>query len=210
MKKLLAALAAVAIALPSMAGEWSEGTFVFLRPDETPIWRTATNSTMRLEWVRPKGAASADLSISGLGYSQTISDIADEHIEISLPEPTGVESENVYTFTLVFDNGETKTASLGLVRGSGTGGSFIGTPCVVGARRWQQIGRRAVLPVPYGTTRLVLNGESVETGLDGAFGWYAWGPLDSEAIAGGGRLEIGDAAYDAQFRFAGGFIISFK
>ena len=210
MKTMLAVLAAATLALPSAAGEWSEGTFVFLRPDETPIWRTATNSTMRLEWMFPKGATSADLTIEGLGYSQTISDIADEFCEVSLPEPAAPVEENVYTFTLSFDKGETKKAALGLVRGAGTGGVFIGTPCVVGARSWERIGTRAVLPVPYGTTRLLLNGEAVDTGLGGAFGWYAWGPLDGEAVAGGARLEVGEDAYEAIFRFPAGLVISFR
>lgn len=207
---ITAALAAMMI-LPAAAGEWTEGKVVFLRPDETPLWRTATNANMRLEWQFPKGAESADLTVSGNGYLETYPAITDEFIEIAFPEPVDAVRENVYTLTLGFDNGESRSATLGVVRGAGTGGEFIGTACVTSASRWSWIRSRAVLPVPYGTTSLVLNGEQVDTGLGGAAGWYAWGPLAAESVAGGAQLEKDGTVYEALFRYRmSGFLLHVK
>jgi hypothetical protein len=198
-KPVTAALAAL-LFLPVAAAEWSDGTMVFLRPDETPIWRTATNANMRLEWMMPKGVASADLTVSGLGYAKTYPDITTGYIEISLPAPVDALTENVYDFTLEFDNKETLSAKLGVVRGAGKGNEFIGTPCVVTAPYTEWIRSRAVLPVPYGA-ELTLNGEIVDTGLNGAAGWYVWGPLSAESVAGGAKLTVDGADYEANLRW---------
>jgi hypothetical protein len=198
-KPVTAALAAL-LFLPVAAAEWSDGTMVFLRPDETPIWRTATNANMRLEWMMPKGAESADLTVSGLGYAKTYPDITTGYIEISLPAPVDALTENVYDFTLEFDNKETLSAKLGVVRGAGKGNEFIGTPCVVSEPYTEWIRSRAVLPVPYGA-ELTLNGEIADTGLDGAAGWYVWGPLSAESVAGGAKLTVDGADYEANLRW---------
>ena len=212
MKKLFATLAAAAIALPSMAGEWSDGTVVFLRPDETPLWRTATNSTMRLEWLSPRGASATSLVVEAKvgGWRDEIDLAGGESVDVVLSAPTAPEVENVYDFTLTFDNKETKTASLGVVRGAGAGDGFLGTSCAISDRAMKRIGRRAVLPVPFGATRLVLNDENVDTGLGGAYGWYAWGPLSADAVAGGARLEIGEDEYEASFLMREGFVLLYK
>jgi hypothetical protein len=198
-KPVTAALAAL-LFLPVAAAEWSDGTMVLLRPDETPIWRTATNANMRLEWMMPKGAESADLTVSGLGYAKTYPDITTGYIEISLPAPVDALTENVYDFTLEFDNKETLSAKLGVVRGAGKGNEFIGTPCVVTAPYTKWIRSRAVLPVPCGA-ELTLNGEIVDTGLNGAAGWYVWGPLSAESVAGGAKLTVDGADYEANLRW---------
>ena len=208
-----AALALLAcIGMSAAGGEWSEGTFVFLRPDETPLWRTATNSTMRLEWLSPRGASATKLVVAAKvgGWRGEINLAGGESADVVLPLPTKPEEENVYDFTLTFDNKETRTATLGVVRGAGTGSDFLGTPCAVSERAMRRIGSRAVLPVPFGTTRLVLNGAEVDTGLDGAYGWYAWGPLTTDTIAGGARLEVGEDEHEASFYMPGGFVLLYK
>lgn len=187
--------------LPVAAGEWTDGSVIFLRPDESPLWRTATNANMRLEWMMPEGAASADLTVKGLEYSRKYSGITEDGIDLSLPEPVDALTENVYTFTLEFDNGEFRSATLGVVRGMGRGNEFIGTPCVIAEPYTQWIRSRAVLPVPYGATSLELNGKPADTGLNGAAGWYAWGPLSADAVAGGAVLTVGEVDYEANLRW---------
>ena len=55
--------------------------------------------------------------------------------------------------------------------------------CVVSSSSpaWSKVHNRAVIPIPHGTTSLSVGGNTVETGLDGAQGWYAYGPLAARA-----------------------------
>lgn len=174
MRKLILTVFSVGAWCALADGLWSDPTLVVLRTDETPLWRTATNSVMTLEWLYPKGAGSAELTVDGLGYHAEHQDDGAGRLEVSFPEPTDEMTENVYNLTLTFDNGEIRTASLGVVRGVGTGGEFVRTSCRIKGRAAKRIFRRAVLPIPFGAMSLALNGVLTETGLGGAAGWYAW------------------------------------
>ena len=106
----------LAVASPGTEIE-SEETFVFLRPETSSFWNTATNSTMSLPIDYPNGATKATLEVKGVGYDKTYSDITADSYEIELPVPDSPQTENVYDLKLTFDDGTVRTAKLGLIQG---------------------------------------------------------------------------------------------
>ena len=182
MARKVAALAGAAVLTVSApaAKLSSEPTFVFLRPETSSFWNTATNSTMTLPIDYPSGATKATLTVNGVGYNRVYSNLTGTSIEIDLPAPDSPKTENVYELSLAFDNGAApRTAKLGLIKGldSGAKGS---TRCIAPAQGkvWSTATDRAVLPIPYGTTSFTVNGVEHDTGLDGAQGWYALSPIE--------------------------------
>jgi len=168
----------LAVASPGTEIE-SEETFVFLRPETSSFWNTATNSTMSLPIDYPNGATKAKLEVTGVGYGKVYEGITSDSYELELPVPDSPQTENVYDLTLTFDDGTVRTAKLGLIQGlsSDSEGS---TRCLAPSEGavWNAVKKRAVLPIPYGTTSFTMSvngGEvtNVDTGLNGAQGWYA-------------------------------------
>ena len=162
MARKVAALAGAAVLTVSApaAKLSSEPTFVFLRPETSSFWNTATSSTMTLPIDYPSGATKATLTVNGVGYNRVYPDLTADSIEIDLPVPDSPKTENVYELTLAFDNGApSRTAKLGLIQGldSGAKGS---TRCIAPAegKVWRTATDRAVLPIPYGTTSFTING----------------------------------------------------
>ncbi len=161
----------------------SESTFVFLKPETSSFWNTATNSTMTLPIDYPAGASSATLAVEGDGYAHTYLNITGTSFDLQLPAPDAPELENVYNLTLTFDNGVVRTAKLGLIQGLAPQGAGS-TRCLAPANGtvWNTMRKRAVLPIPYGTTEfsVTVNGETRvnATELDGAQGWYALGGIN--------------------------------
>ena len=186
MARKVAALAGAAVLTVSApaAKLSSEPTFIFLRPETSSFWNTATNSTMTLPIDYPSGATKATLTVNGVDYRKVYPDLTGDSIEIDLPAPDSPKTENVYELSLTFDNGATpRTAKLGLIQGldSGAKGS---TRCIAPAsgKVWETAKYRAVLPIPYGTETFSVklnDGEwrDVDTGLNGAQGWYALSPI---------------------------------
>ena len=181
MTRKVASLVGASLLAVASPGEeiTSEPTFVFLRPETSSFWNTATNSTMTLPIDYPSGATKATLTVNGVGYNRVYPNLTADSIEIDLPVPDSPKAENVYELSLTFDNGApSRTAKLGLIQGldSGAKGS---TRCIAPAegRVWSKATDRAVLPIPYGTTSFTVNGVEHDTGLDGAQGWYALSPI---------------------------------
>ena len=167
----------------------SESTFIFLKPETSSFWNTATNSTMTLPIDYPAGASRATLAVEGVGYAHTYMNITGTSFDLQLPAPDAPELENVYNLTLTFDNGIVRTAKLGLIQGLAPQGAGS-TRCLAPANGtvWNTMRKRAVLPIPYGTTEfsVTVNGETRvnETELDGAQGWYALGGINRrDAVA---------------------------
>ena len=157
-------------------GVKSDAAFVFLQPETSSFWCTATNSTMTIPIYYPKGATKADLLVDGMQYAKSYNDITSDSVDIELPAPTNERTENVYTLTLSFDDGTVQTAKLGAVRGYAKSVAGVAR-CVIPeeSASWKKFKYRAVLPVPYGMKNLTLclNGaepQPLET--DGAQGWY--------------------------------------
>ena len=214
MARKVAALAGAAVLTVSApaAKLSSEPTFVFLRPETSSFWNTATSSTMTLPIDYPSGATKATLTVNGVGYNRVYPDLTADSIEIDLPVPDSPKTENVYELTLAFDNGApSRTAKLGLIQGldSGAKGS---TRCIAPAegKVWRTATDRAVLPIPYGTTSFTVNGVEHDTGLDGAQGWYALSPIKPGAVISLSCLADG-VSYAASILGGGnGFMLIYK
>ena len=164
----------------------SEPTFVFLRPETSSFWHTATNNQMTVPIDYPEGASTASLAVSGLGYDKEYVNIVkvdpDEgsnEFTFELPVPSSPDTENVCDLTLTFDNGVTRTAKLGLIQGLSPDAEGT-TRCLAptGSKVWSKVKGQAVLPIPYGMKTLTINGVEKDTGLDGAQGWYALGKIE--------------------------------
>ena len=166
----------------------SEPTFVFLRPETSSFWHTATNNTMTVPIDFPEGANSATLYVSGVAYNHIYENIEADSFTFELPEADSEETENVYDLRLVFnDSGATvRTAKLGLIRGLSPDPEGV-TRCLAPAngRLWARTTGKAVVPIPYGTTSFQVNGVETPTGLDGAQGWFAM-----DVPAGGVSLSL--------------------
>jgi hypothetical protein len=198
-KKHLFLLSLVGGLLPFGAGAAAEpagnpcatnaaAAFVFLRPETSSFWRTATNASLRLPTCFPPGARSAVLTVTGAyGYRKVYGPVTGDFVEIRLPPASSPQTEDVYTLSLVYDTALERTARLALVEGTGRvqGGS---TRCLSPAdtASWRAVRKRAVVPVPYGTTALTVDGVALETGLAGAQGWAAL-----PRFAGGSVNEVG-------------------
>ena len=175
--------------VPEPSGCTSDSAFVFLAPEASFFWHTATNSTMTLPVEFPDGATSATLVVTGLSYSATYAGITANEFTLSLPAADGPSDENVYGLTLTFDNGVEQSASLGLIQGLAAGAEGS-TRCIApfGGRKWRRVENRAVMPIPYGVKAFsfqVEGGDEItEPGLDGAAGWYAF------RLGGGERAAV--------------------
>ena len=192
MTRKVASLVGASLLAVATPGEeiTSEPTFVFLRPETSSFWNTATNSTMTLPIDYPRGATKATLTVSGVGYAtKTYSNLTESSFELELPIPDSPQNENVYDLTLTFDEGTVRTAKLGLIQGLSPD-SEGSTRCLAPAEGdvWNTIKKRAVLPIPYGTETFTMsvNGgtvTNVDTGLNGAQGWYAFRPATGDSVS---------------------------
>ena len=60
---------------------------VFLRPEVSSFWRTATNNVVTLPVRFPEGANSATLTVTGASYSCTYENVPAGDFNLTLPEP---------------------------------------------------------------------------------------------------------------------------
>ena len=218
MTRKVASLVGASLLAVAAPGEeiTSEPTFVFLRPETSSFWNTATNSTMTLPIDYPSGATKATLTVSGVGYkTQIYPNLTDNSFELELPVPDSPQSENVYDLALTFDDGTVRTAKLGLIQGLSPD-SEGSTRCLAPAEGavWNTIRKRAVMPIPYGMESFTmrLNGgewTEVDTGLDGAQGWYALKPKTGDSVS--LALVAGGVSYAATLLGQGdGFFVILK
>lgn len=174
----------------------SASTFVYVDTAESPFWRTAPSNVVELSIDFPEGASSASLSVTGAyGFSMTTNNLPEGLFTLALPAATSPETEDVYDLTLTFSDGTIREASFGVIAGL-TANPEGTARCIVSesSASWSRIHERAVLPIPYGTTSFTIGGETVDTGLGGAAGWYAYGPL-----ALGSSETLGLVASDGNF-----------
>ena len=208
-RALVGSLAIPALAFGDGVSAISDPTPVLLNTDSYYLWRTATGGTLRVEWAFPLNATVANLAVTGRTFKVAMSDIRAEYADLELPTPVTAKDEDVLDFTLSFNDGSVKTASLGLVRGRpGGGGATTPTTCLAStnAPTWRQTGKYFVLPVPEGAETVTVAGEPVDTGLGGAAGWLALGPYSSGTIV---PVSTGDSTCNV-FVCAAGLVISFK
>ena len=174
--------AVVSVTVPA-AELTSEPTLVFMRPETSSFWNTATNNSMTVPVDFPSGATTATLTVNGLGYTATYADIqkGTDSYTFALPAADSPQTENVYDLALTFNDGTVRRAKLGLIEGLSPNAEGT-TRCLAPAngRVWSKVkGGRAVLPIPHGTTSfsVTVNGvtRTEDSGLNGAQGWYALG-----------------------------------
>ena len=187
----------------------SDPTPVLLDTDSYYLWHTATGGTMRVEWTFPLNATVASLAVTGRTFKVSIGGIRAEYADLELPTPKCAKDEDVLEFTLSFNDGSVKTATLGLVCGrAGSVGVTTPAACLAStnAPTWRHAGKYFVLPVPKDAETVLIAGEPVDTGLDGAAGWLALGPY-----AGGTTVPVSvdDLACDI-IVYATGLVISYK
>jgi hypothetical protein len=117
----------------------------------------------------------------------------------------------VYDLTLTFDEGTVRKAKIGLVQSWAKGSCSAATRVLSpkDGAAWKGVKHRAVLPVPYGTTSLQVNGVTLDTGFDGAQGWHglALAPDETAALS----AEIGESVWTAWLLgLAKGHVISIR
>ena len=200
-KAILAAACALALATSYAAD--SAASFVFVNPDTSSFWRTARSRSVTVPVDFPEGATTATLSVTGVGYSASYVIVAPGPYTFQLPEAPTPAEENTYSLALSFDRGEGKTARLSLIAGLENGGAGS-TRCVSQANRcWgKSKSQQMTLPVPFGTTSLVVNGDTVDTGLDGAQGFVTISALPVSL-----SLVTPDASYCADITKLPGLMI---
>ena len=214
LKTLSAGLIAACAALSASASDRSAPALVYLRPETSSFWHTATNSTMTLPVDFPAGASSATLTIAGaFGYSQTISDITTSSVTVTLPEATMIDkepaTEDVYDFTLEFNDGTVQTAKLGLISGLGDGHGSTRCLSPASGAAWEKANGQVAIPIPYGMTSFEINGTPTDTGLGGDQGWYAL-KLKSNVSAALSAL-VGEDSWSATLKGAAvGFFLIFR
>ena len=182
---LLGAAAIPGAAVASGTSAISDPTPVIVETDSFYLWRTATGGTMRVEWTFPLNATVAHLAVTGRTVKVSIPNIRAEYADVELPTPTSAKEEDVLDFTLSFNDGSVKTASLGLVRGRADGGGVTtSTACLASTNSvaWRRAAKHFVLPVPEGAETVAVAGETIETGLGGAAGWLALGPFANGSL----------------------------
>lgn len=190
----------------------SASTFVYVDTAESPFWRTATNNVVELSIDCPSGVSSAALSVTGsFGYSMSDDDVAAGLYTLSLPAATSPETEDVYDLVLTLGDSTVRTARFGVVAGVSNRpeGSARCIPSS-SSPAWAKVHERAVTPIPYGAVSLSIGGEPVDTGLDGAAGWYPLGPIaigSSKSVS----LETPDAVYNQLLNSVGiGFLLLYR
>ena len=211
-KTVLLAACLLACAANAASEVSSTSSFIYVDTSESPFWRTASNNVVELSVDFPAGASSASLSVTGAyGFSMTTNNLTEGLFTLALPAATSPETEDVYDLVLTFSDGTVREASFGVIAGltdrpEGT------ARCIASASSasWSRFHERAVLPIPCGTTSFTIGGATVDTGLDGAAGWYAYGPLAlglSETLG----LATADSSYAALLHSVGvGFTIMFQ
>lgn len=203
-----AAIAALAVGAMELT---SEPTFVFLCPETSSFWHTATNNVMTVPVDFPEGATSASLQVSGVAYSRLYENIVTNSFTFELPPAESEDTENVYDLALVFNDsaGTVRTAKLGLIKGMSPDAEGV-TRCLAPAngQLWKKTKGRVVLPIPYGTSALSINGVETPTGLNGAQGWYALRvpAMGQTSLA----LMANEMTYVASLLGNGGFLLLMK
>ena len=190
----------------------SGNAFIYVDTSNSSFWRTATNNVVELSIDYPKAATSASLTVSGAGgYSASVVDVPAGRYVLALPAATSQDTEDVYDLALTFNDGTVRCARFAVIAGV--------SDCPEGSTRcvrsdavsvWNKVHNRAVIPIPYGTVSLEVGGTVVDTGLDGAQGWYAYGPLAARASE---RVQLSTAedVWSALlFGFSEGFFLSVR
>ena len=208
-------------ALPPSA---TSGAIIQLDSRSTVLWRTVKTgetATFSIDW--PSGAASAELNLYSRGrlafgpyVVQRNGDFSGGYVDVEIPLPSSQDDERVYEAVLSFKDsggapiaGATQTERFAAVMGGGNA-----RPTVVcsdeTAKPWSEkvkrIARYVVFQIPDPGKTLYVDGVAVETGLDGAAGWF-----ETKLADGTHTARLGDGELVAFNLFgATGLVITFR
>ena len=183
----------------------SADSLVFCNVDRTLFWSTATNNVFAVQTARTAKYAPESVDVSGPNGMSAHYEVAGNETVVVAPRPDDPESEGLYS--LQEDDGV--PVSLAVVKGAVSGNSAE-IVCRSGRSQWRTLRNKTVLlPIPYGTTELLIDGAIVDTGLGGAAGWYAWTPTGDGPWT--LSLTVDGTIYQASVeRKVGGFVLIFK
>lgn len=184
--RLVVAIASVVPCMLCASSAVSNRDVVFLNADATSFWRTATNNVVTVPVDMPVLATSAKLAVQGVGYSQKYAITEPGDYEVTLPAVSSFEKENVYELTLHFNEGTERRTRIGLVQGysaAGGEGAFTRVLAPKGDRKWNVVKKRAVMPIPCGTTSLSVNGVPIEEAAANAQGWHAIVGMSGDTVS---------------------------
>ena len=188
-------------------GTLSSAVPVVRNPEQSFLWHTAPSGTFELRWVKPHGATSATLSVTGAGYSQTYENLTGDSLQLSLPGAASSDGENVYELVLTFDDASVLRTTLGAVSTIGpTSASALAMND--SDRGWWHAVVPVVLPIPYGVERFTVDGVQQDTGLGGDTGWY-----NLRTAANGMhtlRAETSADAFEVELLVQNGFLLIFR
>jgi len=186
--------------------------FIYVDTAESPFWRTATNNVVEISIDSPANAGTASLAVTGsFGYSVCTNGLAPGLFTLTLPAATSPETEDVYNLVLTLGDGTVRTARFGVVAGVSNRPEGSAR-CIPSGKSsaWAKFHERAVMPIPYGAVSLSIGGEPVDSGLDGAAGWYPLGPIavgSSKSVS----LETPYAVYNQLLNSVGiGFLLLYR
>ena len=169
---------------------------VYANPEAVQRWRTVRpGETLAMPFPWPEGAVRVEVTVTDSQGTEVATASADREalatsgeIAVTFPELAAAGGERVYDFAIAFlasNGGGTvaeKTVRLGAVVGYGDGSGAKVRPGA-GRNGWRTAQAVNVLPLQRDEQPLTIDGETVETGLDGAAGWYEWRPDEKRKYA---------------------------
>ena len=168
----------VALVTTAWSGVRSAPVAITRDADASLLYRTVPSGPVPVRWVMPERATRATLTVTGdKGFSAAYADLSGTEQVLAFPSaPADADKEQVFTFTLAFDTGETVSARAGAVCGVADGDAAQARCRVAGTRAWARTPRRDVVPVLDGMCDFALahDGQAPQAfdpGLDGASGW---------------------------------------
>lgn len=194
MKLLLQAAFAMSV-LAVSASDMSEGVSVYRDPSDYALWHTATNSMFELFLDYSPFATEAHVEVHGVKFEKAYSNVTAQSVVVSVPRPIAVNKEDVYRIDVTYNDGTSQSARVGVVRGHGVGNEpECGIPVAVASEKVSHTFAtpRVVVPVPPSTEGVLLvNGDPVDTGLNGCRGWFALGPAKADSSH---AVQFGDSS----------------
>ncbi len=218
--KCFAAIAALCVNSATFAMA-SSGAVIQLDNRSTVLWRTVKPGetvSFSIDW--PDGAASAELNLYSRGSLASgphavvrNGNFSGGYIDVEIPVPSSQEDERVYEAVLSFKGADgnliadaTKTERIASVTGGGNA-----RPTVIcsneTANQWsakvKRIDKYVVFQMPDSGKTLYVDGAAVDTGLNGAAGWF-----EMKLDEGTHTAQLGDGeAVSFNFTSANGVVI---
>lgn len=163
MNRSIVFLAAVVLAQLAPA----QPSTLCLKPDESPLWKTACSAPVAFSICWPARAVKAEITVDdgvGPARTETITDLSVTSWTFAEALPAEPVKERVVTATLTFRDvagdivGEQEQARFGFVYGGGDGTALVASP---DSPDFVDVAREAVFPVPPGTTSITIDSQDV-------------------------------------------------